>query len=74
MATHSGILAWEIPWIEEPGGLYPWTVHGIVELDVTWQLNNNKKHKGRYTVLTLIKRKPRVAIRISDKANLRARK
>ena len=21
MATHSGILAWEIPWIEEPGGL-----------------------------------------------------
>ena len=21
MATHSGILAWEIPWSEEPGGL-----------------------------------------------------
>ena len=21
MATHSGILAWTIPWIEEPGGL-----------------------------------------------------
>ena len=21
MATHSGILTWEIPWIEEPGGL-----------------------------------------------------
>ena len=21
MATHFGILAWEIPWIEEPGGL-----------------------------------------------------
>ena len=21
MATHSRILAWEIPWIEEPGGL-----------------------------------------------------
>ena len=20
MATHSGILAWEIPWTEEPGG------------------------------------------------------
>ena len=20
-ATHSSILAWEIPWIEEPGGL-----------------------------------------------------
>ena len=21
MATHSNILAWKIPWIEEPGGL-----------------------------------------------------
>ena len=21
MATHSGISAWEIPWMEEPGGL-----------------------------------------------------
>jgi len=25
MTTHSSILAWEIPWTEEPGGLYsPW--------------------------------------------------
>ena len=25
MAAHSSILAWEIPWSEEPGGLYsPW--------------------------------------------------
>ena len=25
MATHYGILAWRIPWMEEPGGLYrPW--------------------------------------------------
>ena len=24
-ATHSSILIWEIPWTEEPGGLYsPW--------------------------------------------------
>ena len=22
MATHSSITAWEIPWTEEPGGLY----------------------------------------------------
>ena len=26
MATHSGILAWKIPWMQEPGGT---TVHGI---------------------------------------------
>ena len=23
MATHSSILAWEIPWTEEPRGLHP---------------------------------------------------
>ena len=23
MATHSSILAWSMPWIEEPGGLQP---------------------------------------------------
>ena len=22
MATHSSILAWRVPWIEEPGGLH----------------------------------------------------
>ena len=29
MATHSSILAWRIPWTEEPGGLL--TVHGITK-------------------------------------------
>ena len=29
MAPHSSILAWEIPWTEEPGGLH--TVHGVVK-------------------------------------------
>ena len=24
MATHCSILAWEIPWTEEPGGLHAW--------------------------------------------------
>ena len=24
MATHSSILAWEIPWTEKPGGYSPW--------------------------------------------------
>ena len=32
MATHSGTLAWKIPWMEEPGGLYPW---GHIESDTT---------------------------------------
>ena len=32
MATHSSILAWEVPWIEEPGGYNPW---GCKESDIT---------------------------------------
>ena len=32
MATHSSILTGEIPWMEEPSGLYPW---GRKELDMT---------------------------------------
>jgi len=32
MATHSSILAWRIPWTEEPGGLQPM---GSQELDTT---------------------------------------
>ena len=32
MATHSGILAWRIPWTEEPGGLQSM---GSQELDKT---------------------------------------
>ena len=24
MATHSSVLAWSIPWTEEPGGYRPW--------------------------------------------------
>ena len=31
--THSSILAWRIPWTEEPGGLH--TVHGVAESDTT---------------------------------------
>ena len=33
MATHSSMLAWEIPWTEEPGRL----VHGVAESDTTLQ-------------------------------------
>ena len=36
MATHSNILAWRIPWTEEPGGLY--SLWGHKELDITERL------------------------------------
>ena len=29
MATHSSILAWEIPWTEETGGLSPWGLKSV---------------------------------------------
>ena len=50
MATHSSILAWEIPWTEEPGGYSPW---GRKESDTT----------ERLTLLTLLKclRDPKLA-------------
>ena len=36
MATHCSILAWKIPWTEEPGWLLSW---GCKELDTTEQLH-----------------------------------
>ena len=44
MVTHSSVLAWEIPWTEEPGGL---PSMGSQELDMTDWLNNNK-HRVRH--------------------------
>ena len=41
MTTHCSILAWRIPWIEEPGRLSPWCRK---ESDTTDQLTHN--HKG----------------------------
>ena len=32
MATHSSILAWEIPWTEEPGGLQSIGLQRITQL------------------------------------------
>ena len=36
MASHSGILAWRIPWTEEPGRLH--TVHVVTGSDTAEQL------------------------------------
>ena len=38
MATHSTLLAWETPWMEEPGELQSM---GGKELDMTERLTNN---------------------------------
>ena len=36
MATHSSVLAWKIPWTEEPGGLQ---FMGLQEVDLTERLS-----------------------------------
>ena len=38
MATYSSILAWKIPWPEEPGRLQSM---GSQESDTTWRLNHH---------------------------------
>ena len=38
MATHSSIIAWKIPWTEEPGGLQSIELHSV---DMTEQLNHH---------------------------------
>ena len=40
MATHSGILAWKVPWTEEPGELSLW---GHKDSDVTNTTSTTKK-------------------------------
>ena len=44
MATHSSILAWRIPWTEEPGGLQSWSCK---ELDVTERAHIHTQQKLR---------------------------
>ena len=41
MATHSSVLAWRIPWTEEPGGLQSM---GSQRVDTTEQLIHSHTH------------------------------
>ena len=51
MATHSIILAWEIPWTEEPGGLQSM---GSQRLDMTEQLNNSQPIHNQFFLSPVI--------------------
>ena len=51
MATRSGILAWKIPWMEEPGRLY--SPRGHKEQDKTEQMSMHTKCIT-YTYLCLV--------------------
>ena len=45
MATHSIVLAWKIPWTEEPDGLRPWGHKGS---DMTEQLSMHAWQNGDF--------------------------
>ena len=49
METHSSILAWEIPWTEEPGGLHPWR-HRRVKHDLATK-EQQQQNTGSSAVL-----------------------
>ena len=55
MATHSSILAWRIPWTEEPGGLesmglqrvgYDWVTKHRTGFNSTWTETSIRKGRG----------------------------
>ena len=54
MATHSSILAWRIPWTEEPGGLQ---CRGGEESDTAEQLNSSSSSIKRSSLLINLKQR-----------------
>ena len=54
MAAHSSILAWEIPWTEEPGGQPPLGSQRVRHNSSTKrQNNNNHNFKGHHSILSV---------------------
>ena len=50
MATHFSILAWKIPWTEEPGRA---TVHGVAKESDTTEYTHTHTHKHTHAALKL---------------------
>ena len=48
MATHSSILAWEIPWTEEPGGLQSMGSQSQTDLVTKQQQHHFNKGPGSF--------------------------
>ena len=52
MATHSSVLAWRIPWTEEPGGLQSMGLQRVRHYWVTNTLTTKIRKKTRVSTLT----------------------
>ena len=55
MVTHSSVLAWIIPWTEEPGELSPWSHK---ESDITKQLKHADYLMWASQVVLVVKNPP----------------
>ena len=66
MATHSSVLAWEIPWTEEPGGIQS---VGSQESDTTERLNHFLAI--HLSLCPLLIPSPLIARQIDFKVNMR---
>ena len=65
MATHSSILAWRIPWIEEPEGLVPGVTKSQTWL-VTEQQQGMKYREGSVFLQRDILPAPNLALKPED--------
>ena len=54
MATHSSILAWEIPWTEEPGGLQPVGLQRIGHNRATEHTHTHRFNRLKIRGLSLV--------------------
>ena len=52
MATHSNILAWRIPWTEEPGGLQPMGRQKVGQDSATNTFSHRLYWAGQVKILT----------------------
>ena len=57
-ATHSSILAWEIPWTEEPAGLQSMWLQRVGHNLVTKQTTTKSQSRGASQVAQMVKNLP----------------
>ena len=51
MATHSNILAWRMPWTEEPGQLQSMGWRGRVKFQRLWTQEKSKSCKNKFSFI-----------------------
>ena len=63
MATHSSMLAWEIPWTEEPGGLQSMALQESIEHICSEGMLKKERHRGESSTGRCLEGKQRDGVR-----------